>query len=223
MGSSAVLQLLFCIYLTLSAFAGIALWLCPTGSSSTNLSNLIQTLASTHSTTPFPPHVTLISGIPSSSPLPSLLLQLTSSIVSWRASRHFSPLVLPLGPLGSRAAEKNRWQYLFSTVPSGPSLEPLLALRKAVRTSFFLEREAAGDEDEYFPHLSLIYGEDTEERSARGIIKGLEKEGTAKKVSEGEDERWSVAGVEEVSVTEVLVVRCDESPEEWKVLGSVPL
>ncbi|GAA6003838.1 hypothetical protein JCM10207_006430 [Rhodosporidiobolus poonsookiae] len=198
---------------------GIALWLCPASSAAeTDLSSVISTLSSTHSTPLFSPHVTLISGIPSPTPLPEILSQLTTAVSSYRAA-HTPPLTLTLSDLGTRAAHGNYFQFVFARVLAD---RPLLDLRKAVRAALFPEQVAAGEGDAYFPHLSLAYGEDAPEegRIAVGIIEKLVKEGTAK---EGEGERWSVGGVEEVEVLEVKVVRCDGKPEEWKVLGSVPL
>jgi hypothetical protein len=95
-------------------------------------------------------------------------------------------------------------------------------LRKAVRASFFPAQVAAQEKDSYFPHLSLMYGEDDGSKKADEIIeKLLGADGKVKKVVGKEG--WSVNGVEGFGVVEVRVVRCDGPPEEWKVLGEVPL
>ena len=35
--------------------------------------------------------------------------------------------------------------------------------------------------------------------------------------------KWIEVGVEEIEVREVLLVRCEGRPEEWRVIGRLPL
>ncbi|GAA5859383.1 hypothetical protein JCM1840_004590 [Sporobolomyces johnsonii] len=199
---------------------GIALWLSPAPSSpaSTSLTSLIASLATTHSTPPFPPHVTLLTGLPSTAPLPSILSSLSLALSTWRTST--SPtLSLSFLPLGSKSksAQPNYFQYLFAQIDPSP---PLLALRQAVRTALLPHLDPATDD--YFPHLSLMYGVDTDERSAEAIMGTLQDEGVVREAEE-EGDKWVVGGVSDVEVREVQVVLCEGRPEEWKIVGSVPL
>ncbi|GAA5942783.1 hypothetical protein JCM10213_002947 [Rhodosporidiobolus nylandii] len=199
------------------SFSGIALWLTPASSAvETDLASLISSLSVAHSTPAFSPHVTLISGIPSDTSIPAILSQLATAVSAWRAS-HQPPLHLGLGALGSHASQGLFFQYLFSKILPTPEL---LALRQAARASFFPARKA--EEDDYFPHLSLAYGEDSEKdgRSVEAIMRELMEKGEVKQVG---GEKWSVQGVDGLGVTEITVVRCDGKAEQWQTLGSVPL
>lgn len=94
------------------------------------------------------------------------------------------------------------FQYVFAKV--APS-EALSNLRHRVRQAVMPSESP----DDYFPHLSLVYGEDAEHRSARDIVAGLENSG---------DER--LVGFE---VTSIQIVRCEGRPEDWQVLEDVTL
>lgn len=143
--------------------------------------------------------------------------------------------MVEFGALGTRGTY---FQYVFAGVEKG---EALRALRGEVRRGFFPEKKGEEDEGEYFPHLSLLYGEDTDGddegknkgKTAEGVIQQLLLDGTARHTAlpqagaKGEAEegaqQWSIAGVERFEVEEVTVVQCDGRPEEWKVLGTVRL
>lgn len=76
-------------------------------------------------------------------------------------------------------------------------------------------------EDDYFPHLSLMYGVDSKEegRIANEIIRELEERGEA-----GQDgERYQVKGMYKFAAKEVWCVRCEGKVEDWEVLGKVKL
>ncbi|GAA6038432.1 hypothetical protein JCM8097_007648 [Rhodosporidiobolus ruineniae] len=191
---------------------GIALWLCPASSSvNADLSTLLDDLSSQHGTPRFAPHVTLLSGIPSAAPLPTVLSRLGTALKTFRASSQ-PPLRLSFAQPDTRGTF---FQFVFQHVEPG---EALLHLRQAVRGEFMPEE--APKEDEYMPHLSLVYGETTETRTAEGIIREMQKDGAVKRV---EGQRWSVRGHEGFEVGEVRIVKCDGRPEEWEVLDTVPL
>ncbi|BGP42186.1 hypothetical protein JCM10450v2_006275 [Rhodotorula kratochvilovae] len=191
---------------------GIALWLSPSSPTvSSDLQGLISSLASKHSTPRFGPHVTLLSGISSSAALPPLLASLRAALAAWRAL-HEPPLQLAFADLGSKAADGNFFQYLFARVD--PANETLLALRKAVRETLLPEKQ--GTEDDYFPHLSLMYGTDDGARTAEGIIGELQREGGEVASTEG---GCSVRGHAGIEVGEVQVWMCEGRPEEWRLVG----
>lgn len=119
--------------------------------------------------------------------------------------RGVKPLELQYQELGSHGTF---FQYLFVAVEKS---EELKELRSRVRTAC-LPPNVTSKPDEYFPHLSLMYGEDTESRKVADVMEQLEKEG-------GEEVR-SGRGF---TADEVLVVSCEGPPKEWKVLGRVKL
>ncbi|ORY70784.1 2',3'-cyclic-nucleotide 3'-phosphodiesterase [Leucosporidium creatinivorum] len=180
---------------------GIALWLAPSPSSSadTSLRSLLDKLSTAHSTPPFDPHVTLLTGIPTGAPLEPLLQQLESAV------QDAEPLKLQYKELGTHGTF---FQYLFVAVEKS---EELKELRSRVRTAC-LPPNVSATADDYFPHLSLMYGEDTETRKVADVIGELKNEG-------GEEVR-SGGGF---AVDEVLLVSCEGPPKEWMVLGRVKL
>ncbi|KAL8283738.1 hypothetical protein RQP46_005533 [Phenoliferia psychrophenolica] len=144
---------------------GIALWLAPSQSSleGIHLSSLITSLATNHSTPLFAPHVTLLTGIDASTPPTELLATIRSALATFPTPA--GPFSLTLTSLGSKADEKNYFQYLFVKVDPNAKL---LALRKAVREALLPEAVAAKPDD-FFPHLSLMYGEDTKNHCLPGF------------------------------------------------------
>ncbi|GAA5840690.1 hypothetical protein JCM9279_007404 [Rhodotorula babjevae] len=179
---------------------------------------LISTLAAKHSTPQFGPHVTLLSGIPSSAELPPLLDSLRAALAQWRQT-HAAPLRLAFTSLGSKAAERVFFQYLFAHVDN--SNEALVALRQATRNAL-LSPEQRAKADDYMPHLSLMYGEDDERKAAQGIMDELRREGGEVRRVEGEGgaERCAVSGHEGIEVDEVQVWRCEGPPEAWQMVAS---
>lgn len=190
-------------------FSGLALWLVPSSPTAhSTFASLISSLSNTHSTPSFAPHITLLTGIPASTPPADILAVLSTTLVSTPGSR----LSLSLTNLGTH---HTFFQYLFAAV--SPSSPGLLALRKTVREA--LLPTSAGPDD-YFPHVSLMYGQDTDERKVDDIIDRLRKDGD---LVEGEEGRCELRGVGSTfEVGEVLLVKCEGRPDEWEVLGSVP-
>lgn len=115
------------------------------------------------------------------------------------------PLNLQYEGLGSHGTF---FQYLFVAVEKR---EELQELRRRVRSAC-LPPNVNSKADDYFPHLSLMYGEDTETRKVAEIIEELQRDG-------GEEVR-SGGGF---TAVEVLVVSCVGPPKDWKVLGRVQL
>lgn len=79
--------------------------------------------------------------------------------------------------------------------------------------------------DDFFPHLSLMYGFDEDSTSKDGIGRAerlmgeMKRDGNVRKREGGIE----LGGVREFEVGEVLLVRCEGEPEDWRVLGSVSL
>ncbi|KAM0756216.1 LigT-like protein [Meredithblackwellia eburnea MCA 4105] len=179
---------------------GIALWLAPPASESESFSSVITSLSKQYATPPFAPHVTLLTGIPTSASTTELLDSVRSAV------KGIAPFQVTLTKLGSKADQNNYFQYLFSIVET-PNKE-LFNLRKVVRTAL-LPPAVSETLDDYFPHLSLAYGIDNEERNAAKMIRDLENS--------------ALPSVKEFKVVSVQVVMCEGKPEEWKVLGEAPL
>ena len=97
------------------------------------------------------------------------------------------------------------FQYVFAQVD--PRNAQLFALRKAVRDGLLSDDLG---EDDFFPHLSLVYGADDNKKTAEGIISEL---------GDGN----SVAGLDGFTASEIQVVKCEGPPESWEVIGSVSL
>ncbi|GAA6000722.1 uncharacterized protein JCM10292_000562 [Rhodotorula paludigena] len=202
---------------------GLALWLAPSDpSTSSDLGGLIDDLAKRHDCPRFGPHVTLLSGLPTSSPLPPILARLEQAIQSWRTASHTAPLELRFTRLGSKAEQGVFFQYLFAHIRDD---EPLLSLRRAVREAL-LPEEAAAKADDYMPHLSLAYGVDTPDRQAAFLMRSLVDEREVRvleqTVGQGE-ERCEIRGHDGMDVSEVQIWRCEGRPEEWALVASVPL
>ncbi|SGY61634.1 BQ5605_C007g04580 [Microbotryum silenes-dioicae] len=201
-------------------FSGIALWLSPPWASSQNdyLSSLINSLSSSLNTPPFDPHITLLSGLPTSTPLELIISSLARSI---KAS-DLKKCKVEFKGIGTH---HRYFQYLFAIVNKGN--EGLLRLRTIVQEG--LEKDGLLHDDpqtgkkverveQYFPHASLVYGTDIEgERSVKEVMERMRKEGHAF------EDGVSVGSAQGFQVEEVLVVVCEGKPEEWKVLGRVAL
>ncbi|BGP26456.1 hypothetical protein JCM10295v2_005409 [Rhodotorula toruloides] len=196
---------------------GLALWLAPHHDDEVrDLGGLIDDLANEFDAPHFAPHVTLLSGIPSSASVSDGLDSLTSAIASWR-STYQPPIRLSFCELGTKADEQNFFQYLFAGVSPD---EPLLALRKAARDALLPDVAARQPEDDYFPHHSLMYGMDNEKRRAKDIIRRMQEDGTMRRIEGG---WYALKGQEGIEVKEVQVWMCEGKPEEWKMVGKVPL
>ncbi|SCZ89242.1 BZ3500_MvSof-1268-A1-R1_Chr1-1g01052 [Microbotryum saponariae] len=201
-------------------FSGIALWLSPPRASSQHdyFSSLIKSLSSSLNTPPFDPHITLLSGLPASTPLEPIISSLARSIETSDLKR-FKVEFKGIG------THHRYFQYLFAIVDKDN--EGLLRLRTLVQEG--LENDGLLHDDpqtgekverveQYFPHASLVYGTDIEgERSVQEVMERMRKEGN------GFEGGVSVGSAQGFQVEEVLVVMCEGKPEEWKVLGRVAL
>lgn len=111
----------------------------PEGAPRERLAGLIDRLADRHRSERFPPHLTLLAGVPG--PRRDVLSRAAT------AAARLAPLELQLGGVDGR---DEHFRCLFARVtPSAP----LLATHEAAARAFGREREPA-----YLPHLSLLYG-----------------------------------------------------------------
>lgn len=84
-----------------------------------------------------------------------------------------------------------------------------------------------GVEDDFFPHLSLMYGADLPSTTQDGVVRSdmliqyfLHNEIVRERQGGGGVE---VVGVRGFEVGDVLLVKCQGRPEGWEVLGQVSL
>ncbi|KAK8861247.1 hypothetical protein IAR55_002066 [Kwoniella newhampshirensis] len=188
--------------------SGYALWLIPSKPATPEYQSLISHLASLERASPtFVPHITLLHPISTSIPVDEIKATLRSAIEKAKSSSSTtaqSPSSNPSpdskslfhGPLRLKPAQSGSKYYQSVLAPVHPT-PPLLALRKQVQEAFGLN-----ELPDYFPHLSLLYGELTQERR---------------------DELAKVANdrgfKDEVEVEDVVIVDSEGVPEGWKMVG----
>ncbi|WVQ94561.1 hypothetical protein IAU59_001641 [Kwoniella sp. CBS 9459] len=175
-----------------------ALWLVPSlEEQSDRLQSLINELASLESASPtFDPHITLLHPIDISIPLPEIHETLRAAIESASGTAGgLKDFTVQLSP-----AQSGSKYYQSVLAPVKPESK-LLALRRECETAFGLK-----DLPDYFPHLSLLYGELSKERRDEIAKVGNEQ---------GE--------LDKVEVDMVAIVRCVGTPEDWEVVGTEKL
>lgn len=165
---------------------GTSLWLVPSPDVRDKLRKVIKQLSGRQEPNSpiFEPHITLLSLPPShSTPIQSL-----ESIKSFpvqflpvtAGSSYFQSVLIPIEP-SDNILECRNSTCLAQNVPSQP----------------------------YFPHLSLFYGDSTQE-GRQEKIDWLYQEGIAQATG-------SVAGVQGFDVTELWVVKTEGRVEEWEI------
>lgn len=93
--------------------------------------------------------------------------------------------------------------------------EALLSLHATLLKTFGASSDKAA---EYFPHMSLIYGDSTTERKDEIIADMSDR----KEFIENGD-GVQVAELDGYEPNEILLVRTAGLPEKWEVMGRVPL
>ncbi|OCF43404.1 hypothetical protein I317_02703 [Kwoniella heveanensis CBS 569] len=176
-----------------------ALWLVPSlEEQSDRLQTLINELASLESASPtFEPHITLLHPIDLSVPLPEVHKTLRAAIdaTSSKENGGLKDFTVQLTP-----AQSGSKYYQSVLAPVKPESK-LLTLRKECEKAFRLK-----DLPEYFPHLSLLYGE----------LSGRRRDEIADVANrQGE--------LDKVEVDVVAIVRCVGTPEDWEVVGTEKL
>jgi len=125
--------------------------------------------------------------------------------------------------LGTKSKQGNYFQYVFVEVDL-PNNQLLKSLRRIVREEFTITNvdKSEQDDDDYFPHLSLMYGNDSKEenRIAQEIIQNLETNGTARATELGE---YEIVGETVLKAEQVWVVRCEGKVEDWEVMEKIKL
>ncbi|CUA74955.1 hypothetical protein RSOLAG22IIIB_01590 [Rhizoctonia solani] len=171
---------------------GLSLWLVPSPSEFERLQPVLDDLAKHGKGPAFQPHVTLVS-VPTSTRIPPLGFDQTP------------PMIL-------RFLKVQTGKSYFQSVLI--AIEPNSALVNAhdsVRQALGCPLPPGGS---YFPHLSLFYGDDQELKES--LVRRLYEQGTA--VPREGEAGDTVAGMSQIHVEEVWLVRSEGPPEAWEVL-----
>jgi len=162
---------------------GVSLWLMPGGEAGGRLSALVDSLAERLGTTPFPPHVTLLSGI--DAPSDEEVLATSRSLAG-----RLPPLAVRLAAVEGRA---EHFRCLFARAAADA---PLVSAHAAAARAFGRTPDPA-----FLPHLSLVYGAlepDTKRRLAAGLRGALESSFEARRLhvwrTEGRPGDWHELG-----------------------------
>ncbi|KAF8710855.1 Cyclic phosphodiesterase-like protein, partial [Rhizoctonia solani] len=180
--------------MSLSADMGLSLWVIPSPGEYERLKPVLDDLAKHGKGPAFQPHVTLVS-VPTSIPLPfpSLGFDKTPS------------MTLPF--LNVRTGQSYFQSVLIAIDPT-PELGNL---HDSVRQALNHPLPPGGT---YFPHLSLFYGGDQELKES--LVRRLFDQGTA--VPSESKSGDIVAGISEIHVEEIWLVRTEGPPEAWEVI-----
>ncbi|QRW00115.1 CPDase domain-containing protein [Ceratobasidium sp. AG-Ba] len=175
---------------------GLSLWLVPSPDERDRLQLVLDRLAKDANGPAFQAHITLVS-VPNTTPLPFPSLNLDK----------FNPMAL-------KCLQVQAGQTYFQSVLIAVDLSPeLRSLHDSVRDA--LNRPLPSGSS-YFPHFSLFYGGETQEFK-ESLVQQLYQDGTA--VAADGDTGVAVAGVSEIHVQEVWLLRTEGPPEEWEILG----
>ena len=139
-----------------SSFIGHSLWLCPAGASGDAFQSIIQSASSSLDTFCFPPHITLVAAIMTS---PEDVVERAKIVASKIAPYDFE---------FENVSQRNA--YFQCVYCKMKRTEDVVNANKIAR-EVFTERRT---DPEYMPHLSLVYGDFTEEQKKDTIIPSLE-------------------------------------------------
>lgn len=165
---------------------GYHLWLAPEGAALQRLQRVVDDLAQGYDGPAFAPHVTLLSGLAGDE---ASLIERNRSLAARLPSFELS--------LTTPEAGNTFFQCVYMRVAEDPLLS---RTRRAAGEAFALPY---GD---YMPHLSLYYGDVSEERRAV-IVAGVPADATCS-----------------FSVESILLIRADsERPSDWHCVDRAPL
>ncbi|CAE6414038.1 unnamed protein product [Rhizoctonia solani] len=179
--------------MSLSADMGLSLWIVPSPRESERLQPVLDDLAKYGKGPAFHPHITLVS-VPISTPLPFPPLGFDKT----------PAMTLPF--LDVRTGESYFQSVLIAIDPT----PKLVDLHDSVRKALNYPLPPNGT---YFPHLSLSYGGDKELKES--LVRRLFDQGTA--VPNDTKTGDIVAGISEIHVEEIWLVRSEGPPEAWEV------
>ncbi|KAH7340830.1 RNA ligase/cyclic nucleotide phosphodiesterase [Rhizoctonia solani] len=173
---------------------GLSLWVVPSPNEFERLQPVLDDLAKYGKGPAFQPHVTLVS-VPISTPLP------------------FPPLGFDKAPpMTLRFLKVQTGESYFQSVLIAIDPTPeLVNLHDSVRQTLNYPLPPGAS---YFPHLSLFYGGDQELKES--LVQRLHEQGTV--VSREGEYGDTVAGISEIHIEEIWLVRSEGPPEVWEVV-----
>lgn len=182
------------------------------------LAGIIEQLAERTSGPRFPPHVTLLSGIPSDTPVEVVRAQAAAALEAWsREQSRALPLELTMDEVDTRSARY--FQFVFAHIR--PTAD-LLSLRQACRSAYSSDQAipTPKDDNDWMPHLSLAYGD----RGADEILDDLRRSDRtgAAPAPPSPDRTWSMHG-RSFRVNAVEIWACEGPPADWTCAGSMRL
>ncbi|OAV90413.1 hypothetical protein PTTG_07592 [Puccinia triticina 1-1 BBBD Race 1] len=182
----------------------LSLWLSPTGAAFDRLKTLIDTLASeTEGCLAFDPHLTLISDdqVPRV-PLDQVLQVVSESVKKWRSTlSEGDQLELKFQKIQS--GEMFYQCVLAAVVPS----EMLKRLNNELRESLVTDPAARAGFSRYFPHLSIVYGDLSQQQKDGLVVRATS----------------ALSDMPGFIPTEILVVKTSGPSSEWAKLAKISL
>ncbi|KAG0144724.1 hypothetical protein CROQUDRAFT_659678 [Cronartium quercuum f. sp. fusiforme G11] len=193
--------------------SGLSLWLSPIGEQLEILYKLINQLAVENpGCLAFTPHATLISDeqVPDQ-PIDQILETVSKSVQEWNSTE----LGCKSRPFVIRFQEVQRGAHFYQCVLAAIVKSPdLLALNSTLKRNL-LEPSKLEDLPTYFPHLSLVYG-DLSDDQKQAIIDRLQSSGQLIPPA-------TLLGLDKFEPTEILLVRTSGQSNGWKILGKVQI
>lgn len=180
------------------------------------LAQTIEELAERTSGPRFRPHVTLLSGIPSSTPVELVRSRSSAAVKTWSQAQVLgrAPLELTMEDVDTRSPRY--FQFVFAHIR--PTAD-LLSLRQACRSVFFSQDATSTPADDYMPHLSLAYGGKGAEAILSDLRSAASGGGSTAPTDGG---RWAMDGCS-FEADAVELWSCEGPPAEWACLDSIPL
>lgn len=179
---------------TLSSFIGHSLWVCPTGASRDAYQSIIQNASSSLGTFCFPPHITLVAAM------------MTSPEDVMERAKILAAKIAPYEFEFESVSQRNA--YFQCVYCKMKRTEDVVNANKIAR-EVFTERK---NDPEYMPHLSLVYGDFTEQQKKDTIIPSLETQ-----IQQHAPQTTTIP----VDSIEVWSTQGDAS--EWYLVETVPL
>lgn len=167
---------------------------------------MVQHLTTLETTSPkFDPHITLLHPLPEQIASPSVIERLKRAVKPEKGDGEGDWMNWEVEVQRAQSGQKYYQSVLTPITPS----PPLTRLRETSAEALEIDVSSL---PEYFPHLSLLYGDLTTERRDE-----LARE------AQGELDKAGLRAGSSVMIGEIWLVDCAGVVGDWKVLGKVEL
>lgn len=193
--------------------SGLSLWLSPNGTQLEVLDKLITKLSEeTPGCLAFKPHATLISDeqVPDL-PIDQILESVSKSVLEWNSTELGCKSKSFLLQFQDVQRGAHFYQCVLASLVKSPELMSLNATLKRN----LLDSSKLDQLPPYFPHLSLVYGDLTDDQKQAIIERLISSEQLVPPAN--------LLGLDGFEPTEILLVRTSGSSSDWKILGNVQL